>query len=148
MEENITTRRSFIGKALAASAAALLASRFFQASAGKPAREYGQEPSLLGKKLLFVHGGWPGHDPELNRDLFVPWMRSEGADVTVSDSLDSYLDKELMDSLDLVVQIWTMGTINNEQEKGLIEAVKNGCGLAGWHGGLCDLSAITWSTSS
>jgi uncharacterized protein len=138
MEKNKTTRRSFLGKALVASAATLFVSRGFQSSHSKPARNYGPEPSLQGKKVLFVHGGWDGHDPELTRDLFVPWMRSEGADVTVSDSLDSYLDKDLMGSLDLVVQIWTMGTITNEQEKGLLEAIRNGCGIAGWHGGLCD----------
>jgi type 1 glutamine amidotransferase len=31
-----------------------------------------------------------------------------------------------------------MAQIEKEQEKGLLEAVKNGCGLAGWHGGLGD----------
>jgi uncharacterized protein len=33
----------------------------------------------------------------------------------------------------------SLTSITKEQEKGLIEAVeKNGTGLAGWHGGLCD----------
>ncbi|MEX2371330.1 MAG: ThuA domain-containing protein [Bacteroidales bacterium] len=97
-----------------------------------------QEPSLNGKKVLFVWGGWPGHEPALCRDLFVPWMESEGADVTVSDSLGIYTDKDFMSSIDMVVQIWTMGTISKEQEAGLLEAVKSGVGLAGWHGGLGD----------
>ncbi len=96
------------------------------------------EPTLKGKKVLFVYGGWEGHDPEPCRDLFVPWMRSEGADVTVSDNLDIYLDEPLMESLDLVVQIWTMGQITKEQEKGLLTIIKNGAGLAGWHGGIGD----------
>lgn len=65
-------------------------------------------------------------------------MRSEGAEVVVSDTLDSYLDVKLMESRDLIVQIWTMGTITNEQEAGLLKAVKNGAGLAGWHGGIGD----------
>lgn len=94
--------------------------------------------SLKGKKVLFVYGGWEGHDPVLTRDLFVPWMRSEGAEVVVSDKLDAYTDSTLMNSLDLVVQIWTMGTITKEQEKGLLTAVKRGVGLAGWHGGIGD----------
>lgn len=94
--------------------------------------------SLKGKKVLFVYGGWEGHDPVLTRDIFVPWMRSEGAEVVVSDNLDVYTDSTLMNSLDLVVQIWTMGTITKEQEKGLITAVKRGVGLAGWHGGIGD----------
>lgn len=93
---------------------------------------------LKGKKVLFVYGGWEGHDPEQTKDIFVPWMRSEGAVVVVSDNLDAYTDSTLMNSLDLVVQIWTMGTITNEQEKGLLNAVRRGVGLAGWHGGIGD----------
>ena len=95
-------------------------------------------PSLEGKKVLFVYGGWKGHEPNESVDVFVPWMKSEGAEVTVSDSLDSYLDEKLMDSLDLIVQIWTMGTISGDQEKALLAAVKRGVGLAGWHGGTGD----------
>ena len=94
--------------------------------------------ALQNKKILFVWGGWSGHEPEQCRDIFVPWMRESGADVIVSDSLDSYLDKEIMDTRDLIVQIWTMGTISGEQSQGLLDAVKSGVGLAGWHGGLGD----------
>jgi hypothetical protein len=31
-----------------------------------------------------------------------------------------------------------MGEIENEQLKGLMEAVESGVGLGGWHGGMCD----------
>ena len=51
-------------------------------------------PSLKGKKVLFVWGGWEGHEPGPSVDIFVPWMKSEGAEVKVSDTLDSYLDEE------------------------------------------------------
>lgn len=94
--------------------------------------------SLQGRKVLFVYGGWEGHAPVPCRDLLVPWMREEGAEVTVSDNLDIYTDKEKMASFDLIIQIWTMGSITGEQENGLLEAVRNGAGLAGWHGGLGD----------
>ena len=93
---------------------------------------------LKDKKVLFVYGGWNGHEPELTRDIFVPWMKSEGAEVHVSDNLDSYTDSTLMNSLDLIIQIWTMGEITDEQEKGLLNAVRRGVGLAGWHGGIGD----------
>jgi len=89
-------------------------------------------------KALFVYGGWPGHAPEKCRDLFVPFMKESGFDVTVSDNLDIYLNKELMESLDIIVQIMTMSKITNEQEKGLLTAIKNGTGMAGWHGGMGD----------
>jgi type 1 glutamine amidotransferase len=94
--------------------------------------------ALKGKKVLFVFGGWKGHEPEKCRDIFVPWLESEGAEVILSDSLDIYTEKELMESLDLVIQVWTMGQIEKEQEKGLLEAVRGGVGIAGWHGGLGD----------
>jgi type 1 glutamine amidotransferase len=87
---------------------------------------------------LVVWGGWDGHEPEKCADIFAPWLRKQGFDVTVSRSLDSYLDAGLMKSLTLVVPIWTMGTITAEQEKGLLNAVRDGVGIAGWHGGMGD----------
>jgi type 1 glutamine amidotransferase len=65
-------------------------------------------------------------------------MKSRGWDVTVSDTQDPYSDGALMGSLDVVVQIWTMGTISKENLKGLLDAVRGGVGIAGWHGGLGD----------
>ncbi|MGM9759454.1 MAG: ThuA domain-containing protein [Parabacteroides sp.] len=96
------------------------------------------DTSLKGKKVLFVYGGWDGHDPVPSRDLFVPWLTSEGAEVIAKDNLDCYADSTLMASIDLVVQVWTMGTITGEQEQGLLNAVRRGVGIAGWHGGLGD----------
>jgi type 1 glutamine amidotransferase len=43
-----------------------------------------------------------------------------------------------MRSLDLIVPLWTMGTITQEQEKGLLEAIKSGVNVGGWHGGMAD----------
>jgi len=90
------------------------------------------------KKALFVWGGWEGHEPKQCVDIFAPWLEEQGFDVVISHFLDSYLDKELMQSLDLIVQSFTMAEISREQEKGLLEAVKGGVALAGWHGGLAD----------
>ncbi|HLN54556.1 MAG TPA: ThuA domain-containing protein [Bacteroidales bacterium] len=96
-----------------------------------------QNSPLKGKKVLFVWGGWMGHEPDKCRDIFVPWMESEGAVVTVSNTLDSYVNLDLK-TFDLIVQTWTMGTITGPQEKALLDAVKSGVGIAGWHGGLGD----------
>lgn len=139
MEKETTSRRNFIRSAAAVSTAALLIPGKIFSSPNAPLSASDiTAPTLKGKKVLFVYGGWDGHDPKPSSELFVPWMRSEGAEVTVSDNLDIYLDENLMTSLDLIVQIWTMGQITNEQEKGLLTAIKNGAGIAGWHGGLCD----------
>ncbi|MDR3142889.1 MAG: ThuA domain-containing protein [Tannerellaceae bacterium] len=93
---------------------------------------------LKDKKVLFVYGGWEGHEPELCRDIFVPWMESEGAEVYVYDNLACYTDVTLMGKVDLIVQTFTQGNITGEQEQGLLAAIKRGAGLAGWHGGLGD----------
>ena len=90
------------------------------------------------RKALFVYGGWKGHAPERFRDLIVPWLESEGFDVMVSDTLEPYADRKLMGELDLIVQVWTQGTITRQQLGGLLTAVEGGVGLAGWHGGLGD----------
>ena len=97
-----------------------------------------QDSALKGKVILFVYGGWDGHEPKQCHDFLKPWLEEQGAIVYSSESLDSYTDKELMGKVDLIIQTWTMGTITNEQEKGLLEAVRNGVGLAGWHGGIGD----------
>jgi type 1 glutamine amidotransferase len=85
-----------------------------------------------------VWGGWDGHEPKKCADIFAPWMKSQGAEVQIYNTLDAYLDEDMMKSVDLIVQIWTMGTITGDQEKALLKAVRGGVGLAGWHGGLCD----------
>jgi type 1 glutamine amidotransferase len=90
------------------------------------------------KKALVVWGGWDGHEPKKCVDLFVPWLREQGFEVEVSNTLDAYLDAAKLAKLDLIVQAVTMSTITQEQEKGLLQAVKGGVALAGWHGGLGD----------
>jgi hypothetical protein len=90
------------------------------------------------KHALMVWGGWDGHEPKQCVDIFAPFLQSQGYEVRVSDTLDAYLEEDYMRSLALVVPVWTMGTITGEQERGLLEAVKSGVGIAGWHGGMGD----------
>jgi type 1 glutamine amidotransferase len=90
------------------------------------------------KKALMVWGGWPGHEPKQCVDVFAPFLEGQGYDVEVYDTLDAYLDEAKMRALDLIVPVWTQGTITREQETGLLEAVKSGVGIAGWHGGMGD----------
>lgn len=127
------SRRKFVKATMVAGAGALLMPEVVFAEDKTKVTS-----SLMGKKVLYVYGGWTGHEPAQSEDIFVPWIKFEGAEVTVSHTLDSYLDEELMSSLDLIVQVWTMGIITREQEQGLLKAIKGGVGLAGWHGGLGD----------
>jgi len=132
MKKNLIARRSFINKAAIATAAAALTPQVFS----RGCIENDKSP-LNGKNVLFVWGGWMGHEPDKCRDIFVPWMESEGAKVTVSETLDAYLEMD-KNKIDLIIQVWTMGQITGEQEKALLDAVSYGIGIAGWHGGLGD----------
>ncbi len=90
------------------------------------------------KSALLVWGGWDGHEPQKGAQLFDAFLREQGYQTTVSDTLDIYLDEATMHSMDLIVPIWTMGSITKEQETGLLTAVANGSGIAGWHGCMAD----------
>jgi uncharacterized protein len=90
------------------------------------------------KSMLFVWGGWEGHEPKQCVDVFAPIMRAEGFEVEISDTLDIYRNTEKMRSFDLISQVWTMGTITQEQLSGLLNAVESGVGFGGWHGGTGD----------
>ncbi len=116
-------------KKIAVVALILLASAF---------QGFAQDSPLKGKRVLYIYGGWDGHEPVQCRDIFVPWMESEGAIVQTFDNLDPYTDTTIMNHVDLIIQQWTMGTITRQQERGLLNAVRRGVGLAGWHGGIGD----------
>lgn len=90
------------------------------------------------KSMLFVWGGWGGHEPQQCVDIFAPIMRAEGYRVDVLDHLDVYLDVEKLKQYDLISQVWTMGQIGKDQLKGLLAAIQSGVGFAGWHGGSGD----------
>ena len=96
------------------------------------------DTTLKGKKILYVYGGWDGHEPKQCRDVFVPWLKSEGAEVFEFEDLTCYDDSTLMAEVDLIIQHFTMSEISGSQEKNLTSAIKSGVGLAGWHGGIGD----------
>ena len=90
------------------------------------------------RKALMVWGGWEGHQPQRCVEVFAPFLQESGFEVRIADTLDVYLEKDYMASLSLVVPVWTMGTITGDQEKGLLDAIRQGVGIAGWHGGMGD----------
>ena len=92
----------------------------------------------MAKKAIMVWGGWEGHEPKQCVDIFAPILEEDGFAVTISDTLDTYKDRDLMAEQDLVIPAWTMGQIEGDQEQGLLAAVDSGVGIAGWHGGMAD----------
>lgn len=89
------------------------------------------------KKILMTWGGWDGHEPRQCVEIFSAWLSKTGHEVKVSDTLACYVEEDLS-SYDLIVPAWTMSSIEPEQHKALLAAVKAGTGIAGWHGGMAD----------
>jgi type 1 glutamine amidotransferase len=130
MGKNQFNRRDFIKQSvLAGAAVSLIGKDLF---AGKKAKSK--------KSVLVVWGGWDGHEPKQCVDIFAPWLEEQGFDVEISHTLDSYLDEENLTSKDLIVQTVTMIPEKEGSKRigGLLKAVRNGVGIAGWHGGLGD----------
>lgn len=93
----------------------------------------------MSKKALIVWGGWDGHQPREVAAVFDAILREEGFDTEVSDTLDAFKDEAKLRALNLIVPVWTMGTINKEQSEPVFRAVRElGVGVAGCHGGMCD----------
>ena len=97
----------------------------------------GRQTAGAKKKVLIVWGG-EMHEPRKCVELFAPWLTEQGFEVEISPTLDSYLDAAKMKSLSLVVQAITVGKITPQQERGLLDAIRGGVGMAGWHGGMAD----------
>jgi type 1 glutamine amidotransferase len=87
---------------------------------------------------LVVRGGWEGHAPVAATDLFIPHLKENGFDVRVAGSPAVYTEADYLATVDLIVQCYTMGTIEPAEFAGLEAAVRAGTGMAGWHGGIAD----------
>lgn len=90
------------------------------------------------KKALIVWGGWDGHQPEQVAEIFKGILEEENFQVEVSNTLESYADPDKLKTLDLIIPHWTMGEIEKKYVQNISEAVIQGVGLAGCHGGMCD----------
>lgn len=90
------------------------------------------------KRVLFVWGGWEGHEPLQCTKIFAPLLEQAGFEATICDTLDVYLDVDQLKTYDLITQVWTMGDITPDQLNGLRQAVESGVGFGGWHGGMGD----------
>jgi uncharacterized protein len=97
-------------------------------------------------KALIFQGGWPGHEPVETSQIAARELRDEGFEVEVYDTLDVLGDQERLMRMDLIVPMWTMGDTKQPLARGtlepLLEAVRSGVGLGGWHGGMCDAFRI------
>lgn len=89
-------------------------------------------------KALIVWGGWDGHEPQAVAELLRDILLAEQFEVEVSNDFDSFLAENLAKGFDLIVPVITMDSLTPEQSQGVCAAVRNGVGMAGCHGGMCD----------
>ncbi|MHC4948221.1 MAG: ThuA domain-containing protein [Planctomycetota bacterium] len=87
---------------------------------------------------LFVWGGWAGHEPRACVEIFAPLVEAAGLDPVVADTLDAFDDAAALRRHDVIVPCWTMGELSADRETAMLDAVRAGTGVAGWHGGLGD----------
>jgi uncharacterized protein len=89
------------------------------------------------KKALIVWGGWAGHEPEACAVVVREMLREESFEVDVETGTGCFADPDL-NRFDLIVPIYTMATILEEESKRLASTIETGTGLAGFHGGMGD----------
>ena len=90
------------------------------------------------KRALMTWGGWEGHEPKACVEVLAPVLEANGFEVEIRNSLDIFVDRDKMHDLSLIVPVWSMASITREQERGLLDTVRSGVGIAGWHGGMGD----------
>ncbi|MEO8858620.1 MAG: ThuA domain-containing protein [Burkholderiaceae bacterium] len=89
------------------------------------------------RNALIVWGGWSGHEPDKGAAIVADILRDEGFSVRVETSTRAFADPSVAD-MSLIVPICTMQKIEKDELENLTAAVRNGAGLAGFHGGMCD----------
>lgn len=89
------------------------------------------------KKALIAWGGWQGHTPEQSAKIVRDLLERNGFDVTLGEGTAMFADPKLS-AFDLIVPVITMSTIEKAELQNLVLAVRQGSGLGGFHGTMCD----------
>jgi uncharacterized protein len=89
------------------------------------------------RDALIVWGGWNGHEPEQCASIIAGILREEGFQVHLENSTRAFAGPRLH-TMSLIVPIFTMSKIEKDEVANLSQAVREGAGLAGYHGGMGD----------
>ncbi len=92
----------------------------------------------MSQAALIVYGGWDGHEPDRCVEIVAPALEAAGMSVTLSTTLAAFGSADDLKGYDVLVPAWTLGELTPGQEKSLVETVRAGVGVAGWHGGMGD----------
>jgi type 1 glutamine amidotransferase len=91
-----------------------------------------------GKKALIFQGGWDGHEPQKVAVRFGNLLEKNGYEIKISDTLDCLESYDEIKQYDLFVASWTGGDLKGEYTNNISRAIREGAGIAGCHGGMCD----------
>ena len=91
----------------------------------------------MGRTALIFWGGWEGHTPARSAAVVGELLTGHGFDVRLEEGTRTLSDPGLS-QLDLIVPHITMSVIAKPELENLTAAVRNGTGLAGFHGTMCD----------
>jgi len=89
------------------------------------------------REALIVWGGWHGHEPEQCASIVAGMLQEEGFKVHLETSTKAFASPRLH-TMSLIVPIFTMSKIEKDEVANLSQAVREGTGLAGYHGGMGD----------
>ncbi|MBB3178531.1 ThuA domain-containing protein [Variovorax sp. Sphag1AA] len=89
------------------------------------------------REAMIVWGGWMGHEPDQAAKIVSDLLTKRGFKVRVETSTKAFADPAIA-HLSLIVPIITMSKIEKDELTNLTAAVREGVGLAGFHGGMCD----------
>ncbi|HZH10348.1 MAG TPA: ThuA domain-containing protein [Microvirga sp.] len=89
------------------------------------------------REALIVWGGWSGHEPEQCARIIAGMLEEDGFAVRMETSTKAFADPDL-GRLSLIVPIFTMSKIEKDEVANLSRVVREGVGLAGYHGGMGD----------
>ncbi len=88
-------------------------------------------------KALIIWGGWEGHKPELTANILKEELNKNEFEVKSTSNFAVLLNEDLL-KYDVIIPVWSVGIKSTVYLKMLLNAVREGVGLAGFHG------AIKW----
>jgi uncharacterized protein len=91
----------------------------------------------MSKSALVFWGGWEGHTPERSANIVKAMLVRNGFSVQLEAGTKILANADLS-KFDLIVPVVTMSTIEKAELKPLLQAVRDGSGVAGFHGSMCD----------
>jgi uncharacterized protein len=89
------------------------------------------------REALIVWGGWNGHEPEQCAGIVARMPEEDEFQVRLETETRAFADPDLS-RFSLIVPIYTMSKIEKDEVANLSRAVREGVGLAGFHGGMGD----------